>query len=168
MQELNALQVIILYVYQKISKVDDANVADEGNEWEEGGDAVVEETEVEPPPKTNRSGCPSNIEKEMQKLLEDEGAARLLLQEQIIALQKAQAVIPAVKKSVAPSLSFVTPDEGVQKGMASSLTVGGVAVTNSLKLAPLTACTASVACGSKCCSSATEYNLQNALLPDDD
>ena len=74
----------------------------------------------------------------MQKLLEDERAARQLLQEQIIALQKAQAATPAAKKSVAPSLSSVTPDEGAQKGMASSLTVGGVAVTNGLRYARLT------------------------------
>ena len=69
----------------------------------------------------------------MQKLLEDDIEARQLLQEQIVTLQKAQAATPAVKRSVAPSLSSVTPDEGVQKDMASSLTVGGVAVTNGLK-----------------------------------
>ena len=65
-----------------------------------------------------------------QKLLEDERAARQLLQGANIALQKAQAATPAAKKSVALSLSSVTPDKGVQKGMAPSLSIGGVAVTN--------------------------------------
>ena len=52
-------------------------------------------------------GRPSKKEKEMQKLLEDKRAARQLLQEQIMALQKAQAATPAVKKSVAPSISVL-------------------------------------------------------------
>ena len=99
------------------------------------GGGSVEETKIEPPPKKNRGGRPSKKEKEMQKLLEDERPVRQLPQEQMMALQKAQAATPAVKKSVAPSLSSVTPDECVQKGRASSLAVGGVAVTDGLKYA---------------------------------
>ena len=55
LRELISLQVIIFYVYQMFSKVDDADIADEGEEWEEEDcDAGVEETEIKPPPTKNR------------------------------------------------------------------------------------------------------------------
>ena len=50
-----------------------------------------------------------------------------------MALQIAQAATLAVKKSVAPSMILVTPNEAVQKGMASFLTVGGIYVSNAIK-----------------------------------
>ena len=75
LQELIASQIILLYAYQKINEVDDADIADGGEEWEEEDcDTGVEETKIEPPPKKNRGGRPSKKEKEMQKLLEDERA----------------------------------------------------------------------------------------------
>ena len=87
------------------NEVDDADIADEGDECEENGHAGVEETGVKPPSKKDRGWRPSNREKEVQKLEDERSALQLLLERArqllIMALQKAQAAqvaTPAVKK----------------------------------------------------------------------
>ena len=63
----------------------------------------------------------------------------------------------------------MTPDEGAQKGMASSLTVGGVAVTNGLRHARLTMFAQQLSLADQNAALVRHnINLQNSLLPNDD